>query len=164
MCATAIGTCSWPKRIGTKTAFITKLGTFQFKRMPFGLTGAPATFQRAVNECLGDAVGKHCLVYMDDVVIFSDSEAEHAEHLRDVLRRVHDKGFVLKREKCVFGVAQLALLGHIVGGGTLRADPEKIAALKQLAPPKTPRSSPASLAAWATSGGSSRTSRGRRGP
>jgi transposase InsO family protein len=119
-----------------KTAFITKLGTFQFKRMPFGLSGAPATFQRAMNECLGDAVGKYCLVYLDDVVIYSDSELEHAEHLREVLRRVHEKGFVLKREKCVFGVAQLALLGHIVGHGTLKADPDKIAALKQLAPPK----------------------------
>jgi hypothetical protein len=122
-----------------QTAFITKDGTFQFKRMPFGLTGAPPTFQRAMNECLGDAVGKYCFVYMDDVIVYSKTMGEHVENVREVLRRLQDKGFVLKRKKCTFGVEELTFLGHLVGGGNLAADTPKVEAMMRIAPPKNLR-------------------------
>jgi transposase InsO family protein len=119
-----------------KTAFVTKEGTFQFKRMPFGLTGAPATFQRAMNECLSGLVGKCCFVYLDDIIIYSKTEGEHAAHMREVLSRLRTRGFVVKQKKCVFAVQEMPFLGHLVGSGRLSADPQKVDALLKLAPPK----------------------------
>ena len=78
-----------------------------------------------MNECLGDAASKYCFVYLDDIIVYSQTVEEHAQPVRDVLGRLRDNGFVLKRAKCVFGVEELPFLGHVVGDGRLAADSVK---------------------------------------
>ncbi|HWV44813.1 MAG TPA: reverse transcriptase domain-containing protein, partial [Nitrospira sp.] len=119
-----------------KTAFITKQGKYQFKRMPFGLTGAPTTFQRVMNECLEGIIGEFAFVYLDDIIVYSKTMEEHGKHLAEVLSRLRDKGFQVKRKKCIFAVSELPFLGHVVGNGKLGLDMEKVAAVKKLAPPR----------------------------
>ena len=99
-----------------KTAFTTPFGLFQFRRMPFGLQGAPATFQRMMDRLL-DGLGGFTGAYLDDLVVFSQSWEEHLHHLDSVLTRLREAGLTAKPKKCQFGMAQCAYLGHVVGGG-----------------------------------------------
>lgn len=119
-----------------KTAFRTKKGTFRFIRMPFGLTGAPATFQRAMDECLETLIGKTCFVYLDDIVIFSNEEGNHARDVLEVLMRLKEAGFTARRDKCTFGMKQIQLLGHLVGNGELLPDSDKVKAVMELEAPR----------------------------
>jgi hypothetical protein len=82
-----------------KTTFMSHEGTFRFTRMPFGLTNAPATFQRAVDITLAGLTWKICLVYLDDIIIFSKNFEEHLEHLEEVLTRIYRAGLSLKLKK-----------------------------------------------------------------
>ena len=75
-----------------KTAFICPLGFFQFERMPQGITGAPATFQRLMEKAVGDMNLLQCLIYLDDIIIFSHSLEEHEERLFKVLDRLEEYG------------------------------------------------------------------------
>ena len=118
-----------------KTAFITHNGLYEWVRMPFGLANAPSVFQREMQRVLGNALGKHAMVYIDDIVVFSKTEAEHEEHVRDILNRLQGAGLVVKREKCHFKQRQLPLLGYIVSGEGIAADPEKTRAISELKPP-----------------------------
>ena len=70
------------------TAFNTRHGAFEYLVMPFGLTNAPATFQALMNEILGDLVNDCVVVYLDDILIYSRSQAEHVQHVKEVLRRI----------------------------------------------------------------------------
>ena len=119
-----------------KTAFTTPLGLFQFTRMPFGLKGAPATFQRMVDRIL-DGLGKFSGAYIDDVIIFSLTWKEHIEHLRTVLGRIQDAGLTVKKKKCQFGMAECGYLGHVVGSGRVRPEAAKIRAIQTFEPPET---------------------------
>jgi hypothetical protein len=69
-----------------KTAFRTRYGHFEYTVMPFGLTNAPAQFQAYMNEALAGLVDVTCIVYLDDILIFSDTEEEHVDHVKEVLR------------------------------------------------------------------------------
>ncbi len=96
-----------------KTAFITPFGLYQFKRMPFGLQGAPVTFQRLMDRLV------HCLTdflaaYIDDrdLVIFSTSWKDHLQHLRQVLHRLKDAGLTAKPKKCQLAMKTCSYLGH----------------------------------------------------
>ena len=119
-----------------KTAFCTHQGLYEYTRMPFGLTNAPAVLQRAMQSVLGDALGKYAMVYLDDVVIFSRHEEEHEHHVRDVLARFDDAGLVVKPSKCHFNKTEIPLLGYLVSGEGIRADPDKVSAIEQLHPPQ----------------------------
>ena len=79
-----------------KTAFTTKNGHYHFKRMAFGLTNAPPTFQRTMNNILRKVLGQYALVYLDDVIIFSKTAEEHITHIGDILHRIQKAGFKLK--------------------------------------------------------------------
>ena len=83
-----------------KTAFSTPFGLYQFKRMPFGLTNAPATFQRLMEVVLRGLSPLICLVYLDDIIIFSRTFDEHVESLRLVLECLRAAGLKLKPKKC----------------------------------------------------------------
>ncbi|KRY45379.1 Retrovirus-related Pol polyprotein from transposon 17.6 [Trichinella britovi] len=88
------------KRDREKTAFATPLGLYQFKVMPFGLCNAPGTFQRLMERTLSGLVGKSCLVYLDDIIVFSATEEEHLIRLEEVFQRLKGVGLKIKPEKC----------------------------------------------------------------
>jgi hypothetical protein len=83
-----------------KTVFRTRYGHFKYTVMPFGLTKAPAQFQAYINEALAGLVNITCIVYLDDVLIFSDTEKEHIEHVKEVLERLRKAKLYVKLSKC----------------------------------------------------------------
>jgi hypothetical protein len=83
-----------------KTAFRTRYGHFEYTVMPFSLTNAPAQFQAYMNEALAGLVDITCIVYLDDVLIFSDTEKEHVEHVKEVLERLRKAKLYVKLSKC----------------------------------------------------------------
>ncbi len=107
----------------------------QWKVMPFGLMNAPPTFQCFMDVLLSGLNWKCCVVYLDDIVIFSSSFEQHLKDIRAVLDRVRAAGVVLKTAKCEFFGEEMRVLGHIVGRYGVRPDPEKTRAVEALAPP-----------------------------
>jgi transposase InsO family protein len=124
----------WQVRVGElsvpKTAFNTIFGKFEFLAMPFGLTNAPATFQAMMNKALSPYLTEFCVVYLDDILIFSNSLEEHCEHLEKVLSVLREQKLYAKPSKCVFAVEELEFCGHIVGNGKVRPMPEKLEVIK----------------------------------
>lgn len=112
-----------------KTAFICPLGFFQFERMPQGITGAPATFQRLMEKTVGDMNLLQVLVYLDDLIVFGKSLEEHEERLIKVLDRIGEAGLKISLDKCQFCQPQVKYLGHIVSAQGVSPDPQKIEAV-----------------------------------
>ncbi len=119
-----------------KTAFVTPLGFWEFNRMPQGVTNAPSTFQRLMEKCMGDLILKEVLVFLDDLIVFSDSLEEHERRLLRVLDRLKEYGLKLSPEKCKFFQSSVKYLGHIVSERGVETDPDKISALKTWPIPK----------------------------
>lgn len=113
-----------------KTAFIVPSGLYEFVRMPFGLRNAPATFQRFADLLLRGLKPMTCLVYLDDIIIFSRTIEEHAERLRNVLARLRGANLSLKLEKCFFAESQVQYLGHIISSDGVKPDPRLIEAVR----------------------------------
>jgi len=111
-----------------KTAFTTPFGLFEFKVMPFGLHSAPATFQRMINHVLRDC-WSFARAYIDDIVVFSRSREEHLTHLHRVLECLQKAQLTVNMAKCQFGKSEVHYLGHVIGGGTVKPDPQKIEAV-----------------------------------
>jgi hypothetical protein len=111
------------------TAFRTRLGLFESLVMPFGLTGAPASFQRFINDTLRDYLDVFCTAYLDDILIYSRTRAEHTRHVQQVLQRLRVAGLYAKISKCEFYVPETKFLGLIVGGEGIRMDPDKVKAV-----------------------------------
>ena len=103
--------------------------------MPFGLRCAPQRFQRMMNTIFADLIGKFIFIYIDDVVVFSNSPEEHEQHLKEVFDRLRQYKLSLKKSKCKFGMSEVKLLGYIVSKDGLRANPEKVEAIKKMSPP-----------------------------
>ncbi|KAF7215971.1 transcript variant X1, partial [Nothobranchius furzeri] len=120
-----------------KTAFKTPLGHFEYLVMPFGLTNAPAVFQRLVNSVLGDYINDFVTVYLDDILIFSRSLAQHKRHVRLVLQWLLENRLFVKAEKCEFHVSVVKFLGFVLESGRLRADPDKVQAVTEWPTPTT---------------------------
>lgn len=112
-----------------KTAFICPLGFFQFERMPQGITGAPATFQRLMEKAIGDMNLIQVLVYLDDVIVFGKTLEAHEERLLKVLDRLEECGLKVSIDKCQFCQPQVKFLGHIVSASGVATDPEKVRAV-----------------------------------
>mmetsp|Transcript_196 Transcript_196/g.504 ORF Transcript_196/g.504 Transcript_196/m.504 type:complete len:236 (-) Transcript_196:190-897(-) len=108
-----------------KTAFRTPIGHYQFKVLSFGLTNAPATFQAAMNDLFRPFLSKFVVVYIDDILIFSKSQAEHVQHLQQVLEVLRENKFTIKLSKCEFEKPDVKFLGHIVGADGVKVDPAK---------------------------------------
>jgi hypothetical protein len=83
-----------------KTAFNTPTGQYQFKVLPMGLANAPATFQRVMNCAFADMLGKHLLIYMDDLLVMSETQSQHLHHLELVLARLREHKLHVKMTKC----------------------------------------------------------------
>ena len=116
-----------------KTAICTPFGLFEFLRMPFGLKNAGQTFQRMMDDILGDL--DYCFIYMDDLLIASPDEATHVLHLREVLSRLQAAGLVLNVEKCQFGVKSVEYLGHHVDAHGVAPLPSSVTAVKNFPQP-----------------------------
>ena len=113
-----------------KTAFtVGNLGFYECNRMAFGLTNAPATFQRLMERCMGAMNLKECLIFLDDILVFSSNFEEHLERLEAVFSRLQQHGLKLKPSKCEFFKNRVQYLGHVVSESGVQTDPEKISAL-----------------------------------
>lgn len=112
-----------------KTAFQTHTGHYEFKVMVFGLTGAPATFQKAMNTTLAPLLRKCVLVFLDDILIYSRSLEEHVHHVRQVLQLIAQDQWKVKLSKCAFGQRQISYLGHVISADGVATDPSKVAAV-----------------------------------
>lgn len=109
-----------------KTAVITCLGLFEFCRVPFGLCNAPGFFQAVMHEVLEGLIGTACYVYIDDIIVFGDTEEEYLANLEKVLDRILKAGLKLNLAKCKFGLSEVTYLGHIINGEGMRLSDEHI--------------------------------------
>ncbi|NCU37062.1 hypothetical protein EOM75_13760, partial [Candidatus Falkowbacteria bacterium] len=114
-----------------KTAFVTPMGLYQFRVLPFGLANAPATFSRVMSEIFKPLIGKSVLVYLDDILVMSRSPEEHIKHLDEVLSLLRKHKFYAKRSKCDFNRPELKFLGHIVGREGIKVDEAKVAVVEK---------------------------------
>uniref|UniRef100_A0A8C1GXL0 Gypsy retrotransposon integrase-like protein 1 n=1 Tax=Cyprinus carpio TaxID=7962 RepID=A0A8C1GXL0_CYPCA len=112
-----------------KTAFICPLGFYQFERMPQGVTGAPATFQRLMEKAVGDMHLLQVIVYLDDLIVFGRTLQEHEERLFKVLDRLEEFGLKVSIDKCQFCQEKVKYVGHIVSAAGVAPDPEKVEAI-----------------------------------
>ena len=117
-----------------KTAFtVDPLGFYECNRMACGLTNAPSSFQRLMERCMGDLNLKECLIYLDDINIFSKTFEEHISRLENCFERLKQHGLKLKGSKCEFLKEELSYLGHIVSASGLKTNPGKLNTLKNMA-------------------------------
>ncbi|MEW5311153.1 MAG: hypothetical protein WDW38_002891 [Sanguina aurantia] len=112
-----------------KTAFNTRYGHYEFTVMAFGLTNAPATFQRLMNDIFREYLDKFVVVYLDDILVYSKTEEEHAQHLRLVLEALRQNELYAKASKCEFFLSSVKYLGHIVGADGIKMDPALLKAV-----------------------------------
>ena len=124
-----------PEDVG-KTAFVTKEGVYCFRVMPFGLRNAGATYQRLVNRMFQEEIGKTMEVYIDDMLIKSEREEDHIEHMKKCFGILRKFGMKLNPTKCTFGVRGGKFLGYMVTERGIEANPEKIKAILDLEHPK----------------------------
>ena len=100
--------------------------------MPFGLSNAGATFQKAMEMAFNNLMYKFVLVYLDDVTIYSQKIADHIDHLRKIFERCREFGISLNPKKSIFSVHEGKLLGYIVSKSGVTVDPERVAAILEL--------------------------------
>ena len=113
-----------------KTTFITYSGLYEFRRMPFGLVNAPATFQHLMEIVLAGLARSKCLVYLDDVLVIGSTWDEHKKNLEDVFKRTHQVGLRLKLKKCKFAQKSVVYLGYVITKDGIETDPEKVEAIQ----------------------------------
>ena len=119
-----------------KTAFCTPFGLFEFNVMPFGLQGAPGTFQRLMDGLIR-GLSSFASAYLDDLIICSSTWEDHMRHLHVILQRLRNAGLTIKVRKCQFGMATCTYLGHVVGEGSLRPEHAKVEAIRSMPIPQT---------------------------
>ena len=112
-----------------KTAFRTQWGQFEFIVMPFGVTNAPATFQRMMNVLFQEELDAHALVYLDDVLIFSQTLEDHVQHIRQALQKLRAPQFSARLHKCSFFQTKVEYLGFDVSADGVQPSPGKVRAV-----------------------------------
>ncbi|XP_052152528.1 uncharacterized protein LOC127770762, partial [Oryza glaberrima] len=120
-----------------KTAFSTRYGLYEFTVMSFGLTNAPAYFMNLMNKVFMDYLDKFVVVFIDDILIYSKDEEEHAEHLRLVLEKLRKHKLYAKFSKCEFWLKEVAFLGHVISASGVAVDPAKVEAVTEWKAPKS---------------------------
>ena len=124
----------WQVKMSEKTCQYTaftvdSMGMYEFLRMPYGLCNVPATFQRLMQNCLGELNLTYTLIYLDDVIIYSHTEEEHLTHLRAVFKRFQESGLQLKPSKCNFFHTEINYLGHTISAKGMELGVEGIKAI-----------------------------------
>lgn len=119
-----------------KTAFVTPFGMYQFKRMPFGLRNAPATFQRMMDRFRIQLSHIKLLVYLDDLIVMSTIYEQHLKDLQDVFDKLREFNLTAKKEKCHFCCSKVKYLGHLITPKGLEVDPEKVDCILKMTPPR----------------------------
>jgi len=109
-----------------KTAFRTRYGSFEWLVMPFGLTNAPAAFQRFMNDIFSNMLDVSVVVYLDDILIYSDNPEIHRKHVKEVLRRLRANGLYASEKKCFFHQEKVEFLGYIMSPEGLSMDEAKV--------------------------------------
>jgi hypothetical protein len=109
-----------------KTTFTTRYGLYEFLVMSFGLTKAPAYFMNLMNKVFMEYLDQFVVVFIDDILVYSQNEETHEDHLRLVLQKLHDNQLYAKFWKCDFWLKEVAFLGHIITDGGIKVDPSKI--------------------------------------
>ncbi|KAJ1579958.1 hypothetical protein NDA15_003429 [Ustilago hordei] len=120
-----------------KTAFGTQLGLYEYLVMPFGLANAPAHFQSFINDIFRDIIGVYVVVYLDDFLIFSDTEEVHVKHATEVLTRLRSNRLFAKLSKCEFHTKTVEFLGYIIKPTGIEMDPEKVRTVKEWPMPES---------------------------
>ena len=120
-----------------KTAFIMPFVLFQYERLPFGMSGAPATFQRFMQRLFSEKLFEILLIYPDDLLVFSETFEEHLQHLDYVLTTIEKHGLKLKPSKCQLFRDEVLYLGHIISAEGVATDPEKVKAVEEWPTPVT---------------------------
>ncbi|CAI7909128.1 unnamed protein product [Closterium sp. NIES-54] len=120
-----------------KTAFRTRYGHFEFRVLPFGLTNAPATFMGLMNDIFRPFLDRFVIVFLDDILIFSKSLEEHAQHLCIVLDTLRQHRLYAKLSKCTFARSSIGFLGHIISSKGIAMDPAKVQCLADWPAPRT---------------------------
>jgi hypothetical protein len=120
-----------------KTGFVTPFGTFRYERMAFGLSGAPSAFQRVMDAMLVGLRDVEVLVYLDDLLIFSDTIEDHVRRMRLVFDRVREANIKLNIAKCTFAVPEVVYLGHVANKNGVAPDPSKVSAIRNFPRPRT---------------------------
>ena len=118
-----------------KTAFTTPMGLFQFRVTPFGLSGAPASFQRMTDQLL-DGIQDYAAAYLDDLVIFSSTWEDHLKQLQEILSRLRQAGLTAKPTKYQFGMGTCTYLGHVVENGVIKPEVSKNQAVQSFTVPQ----------------------------
>ena len=119
-----------------KTCFTTPFGNYNFNVMPFGLCNAPATFQREMNRIFFDLIGDCIFIYIDDVIVFSESLENHIKDLDRVFSILESNGLKVNVEKCHFFQQEVELLGHILTTNGIKPIPAKVEVIMRWLPPK----------------------------
>jgi hypothetical protein len=119
-----------------KTAFGTRYGHYQWNVMPFGLIGAPGSFQHRLNKVLALFLNKFVIVYLDNILIFSTTKEEHEEHIKQVFTALEEAGMILNREKCKFFQEEVKFLGHRVSKEGFRPDPSLVQKINEYPVPR----------------------------
>jgi len=109
-----------------KTAFTTRYGLYEYTVMSFGLTNAPASFMNLMNKIFMEYLDKFFVVFIDDILIYSKNEEDHARHLRLVLDKLREHQLYAKFSKCEFWLREVAFLGHVLSEGGVAVDPNKV--------------------------------------
>lgn len=124
-----------PKDI-EKTAFTVENGHYEFVRMPFGLKNAPSTFQRVMDNILLGIQNERCLVYMDDIIVYSATIHDHILRLTEVFKRLRKANLKIQPDKCEFLRKEVAYLGHLITEDGVKPNPSKVACIKNFPTPK----------------------------
>ena len=120
-----------------KTAFRTRYGHFEYLVMPFGLANAPANFQGYINQALREHLDTFCIVYLDDILIYSQNEEEHIEHVRCVLSKLEQFNLYVKLEKCEFHTEETGFLGFVISPDGVKMESDRVNSIAEWPMPET---------------------------
>ena len=118
-----------------KTAFRTSFGSYEYTVLSFGLANAPPYFSRMMNFNFSPFKNEFFLIYLNDILVFSETEEEHAEHLRLVLGKLRKHKFYAKFSKCKFWLNEVVYLGHVISAEGIKVHPEKVEEIVKWEPP-----------------------------
>ena len=119
-----------------KTTFRTRYGSYEWAVMPFGLSNAPSTFQRFMNDIFADLLDVCVVVYLDDILIYSENLQDHKRQVKEVLRRLKTNGLYAVPNKCVFHQEEVEFLGYILSADGLQMDKEKVQTIRNWPTPR----------------------------